>query len=397
MICSKKIAFFSPDSKDTFEEQFISCINGLRIFIKKYLYLPKNILMINCFIKSESPSEYIFRRYEVLSKFEEFFNNSMPAVSVIAQQPGNFKITLEVHYAADDSKMTITRKIKSEIPYVILENNSCKELYAAGIMSKQFDQSTDFQSQRAFDILEDILLAENMNLSNIQRQWNYIPDIINTCHSDDTTLQNYQIFNDIRALYYGKHHWENGYPAATGIGISSGNVMISVLASAGESTALALSNPHQTNAHQYSAEVLVGDSLNKKIKSPPLFERAKALFSDCACSILISGTAAIRGQLSVEDNAVNQTEITIQNIASLISKDNLEQLPIEFHPLIFSENTQKSLTLDYARVYYRFDEDLEAVRECCSRHFPDGKTLFLKADICRDDLLIEIECSYSIG
>jgi hypothetical protein len=67
-------------------------------------------------------------------------------------------------------------------------------------------------SNMAFTLMEKILNAENLNFSNIVRQWNYIEGIT---HIPDKRQnhQHYQIFSDLRSDYYNKNKFIHGYPS----------------------------------------------------------------------------------------------------------------------------------------------------------------------------------------
>jgi len=45
----------------------------------------------------------------------------------------------------------------------------------------------------------------------------------------------------------------------------------------------------------------------------------------------------------------------------------------------------------YLRVYVKNRSDISVVRELCTKHFGDIPATFVQADICRDNLLVEIE------
>ena len=73
-----------------------------------------------------------------------------------------------------------------------------------------------------------------------------------------------------------------------------------------------------------------------------------------------------------------QLDETLLNLAALIAQAN-RRTPAPLRPALF-------------RVYVRPDIDPAPVRERIARAFgPDTPLLFLRADICRQDLLIEIE------
>jgi hypothetical protein len=48
------------------------------------------------------------------------------------------------------------------------------------------------------------------------------------------------------------------------------------------------------------------------------------------------------------------------------------------------------------RVYVKNQEHFDEVRKICSDHFPRVPAIFIEADICREDLLTEIEAEFII-
>jgi len=98
--------------------------------------------------------------------------------------------------------------------------------------------------------------------------------------------------------------------------------------------------------------------------------------------IFISGTASIIGENTVGvNNPVQQTEVTIQNIQRLYSKEVLKQI---------SDNIFLS-RYGHARVYIKKREHYPAIREVFETHFGNQPVVYIIADICRNDLLVEIE------
>ena len=150
-------------------------------------------------------------------------------------------------------------------------------------------------------------------------------------------------------------------------------------------TILPLSNPRQVDAHEYSEKVLVGDSLeNSTQKASPKFERAKLVFSPHGSLIFISGTAAILGQSTSKNNNVeNQTQTTIDNILALVSRENIKNSG-------FRENITVS-SPSFIRVYVKEESKISVVKNICEDHFGQIPSLYLVSDICREDLLVEIE------
>jgi len=118
-------------------------------------------------------------------------------------------------------------------------------------------------------------------------------------------------------------------------------------------------------------------------KTTPKFERAKIVSTEGSNLIFISGTAAISGQKSLKQSCPEaQTEMTIQNILSLISTDNLQKHGISGH---------EKANINFLRVYVKYPKDIPSVRSVCLKYFSHIPISFVVADICRPELLVEIE------
>ncbi|GIX50355.1 MAG: hypothetical protein KatS3mg132_549 [Limisphaera sp.] len=101
--------------------------------------------------------------------------------------------------------------------------------------------------------------------------------------------------------------------------------------------------------------------------------------------VWISGTASIVGEQVVHaGDARAQTEETVDNIAALLSREN------------FARHGWRGIGLGLqdlvsARVYVKEVGAFRACREVCARRLPDCPTVYVQADICRPELLVEIE------
>lgn len=298
----------------------------------------------------------------------ELFGEQPPLTSYIAQKTSHGGITIEATcIACCDTTVEYHRN------YRLITLNGCTELMTGGIVPR-FDGGSTFE--QSTDIFEGIakMLAENGFMpSDIYRQWNYIPGI--TVLSDGS--QNYQEFNDARSIFYASADWSNGYPAATGIGTSAGGVVVEICAIKGEQCAnLPIDNPLQIAAHNYSQQVLDGKVIEQlSERTTPKFERARLLGS----TVLISGTAAIKGERSnYSTDAVEQAAETMEIMDRLTSKENI---PVE----------NNGSRYDLLRVYVKRESDIPAVRNYMQSHYPAAQKHYLVADVCRPELLIEIE------
>ena len=298
----------------------------------------------------------------------EIFGEQIPLTSYIAQKTSHGGVTIEATYiACSDAIVEYHRN------YRLITANGCTELMTGGIVPR-FDGGTTFeQSKDIFEGIAKMLGSNGFKPSDIYRQWNYIPGI--TVLNDGS--QNYQEFNDARSIFYGCDNWGNGYPAATGIGTSAGGVVVEICAIKGEKCPnLPIDNPLQIAAHNYSQQVLDGKiiaQLNER--TTPKFERARLLGD----TVLISGTAAIKGECSnYSTDAVEQAAETMEIMDRLTSKENI---PVE----------NNGSQYDLLRVYVKRENDIPAVCEYMQSHYPAAMKHYLVADVCRPELLIEIE------
>ena len=102
----------------------------------------------------------------------------------------------------------------------------------------------------------------------------------------------------------------------------------------------------------------------------------------CFLSSIFSGTASIIGEKTVGiDDPVEQTEVTIQNIKRLYSN------------VILNGISKNKLEPKYghARVYVKNRSDFAGIKKVFKAHYGDLAAVYIIADICRDDLLVEIE------
>ena len=141
-----------------------------------------------------------------------------------------------------------------------------------------------------------------------------------------------------------------------------------------------LDNPLQIAAHKYSQGVLLGavDPYTQQ-RTTPKFERGRVIGTSGRQTIYISGTAAIRGETSlIADDVTEQTRITMENIDHLIAPVN---------------SPESGISSEYKllRIYVKNPSQMEEVRTYMKANYPDIKKIYICADICREELLLEIE------
>lgn len=226
-------------------------------------------------------------------------------------------------------------------------------------------------SQRAYTDLFAVL-AESA-CRNLLRVWNYLADI----NREADGSERYRQFNAGRqqAFIEARRSAFEGAPAACALGTQDGPLRVYFLA--GRQAPLAIENPRQVSAYRYP------DTYGPR---SPTFSRAALVDAGGGRQVLfISGTASIVGHTTVHLGDVRrQTQESLLNIATL------RQLAAERAGAAFPADA-----LIYT-VYVRDPADLAAVREVFEREVGAESSaardaVYLQADICRADLLVEIE------
>ncbi|MDD4823437.1 MAG: hypothetical protein PHI48_12875 [Bacteroidales bacterium] len=376
---------FFPSNTGSFSEQVQSTLESLQMYA-----VDVNLLFVTVFVASDSDSDFFQKKKEVLISFQKSFPE-IP-LCVLAQAPAdNSLVALEICYT-DATVIVNYKRWNDQMCYTIASEGESRYLFSAGlamnVQSGDHVPSLKIQSESAFSIMQAILSKEEFSMDHVIRQWNYIPRLVEEVDVEGKTYQNYQIFNEIRQKYYSYYKKKDGYPAATGIGSSNGVVTISFIAVSDMlcEDSYELSNPNQIDAYNYGQEVLIGDPLLEQQKKTPLFERGKVLCESEHSTFFISGTASILGQETVHvGDVAGQTEQTIQNITSLMSPDASKSAA-----QIIDMNSSKEVS--YLRVYIKDKSDFPVVRQICENQYgADSCINYVEAEVCRTNLLVEIE------
>lgn len=328
--------------------------------------------------------EYRRQWSEIAACVRNRFGDQAPVFSYVAQPPlGGCSLLLEAHEERFGSLAEVCYKRIDGIPYITVVDDSTRMLYIGGVMADDPNAPVWDQSMAIFDRIGSILNAEAMPVDSIVRQWNYIERITGF----EGERQRYQDFNDARTFFYQAAQWADGYPSATGIGALAGGIVVELQAVTGlpgERSVFPVDNRLQVAAHNYSPEVLIGEeAVVCGGKTTPKFERAKLVVKNAAGQLFISGTAAIRGELSVESmDVTEQMNVTLDNIEYLVSAGALTAAGFA---------AQRNCGLLCFRVYIKYPEQYEAARRALLLRYPELPVVYVEADICRDELLIEIE------
>ncbi len=377
-----------PASGKSFRDQVISCIEQLSEFITREEQREYFITQQSFFISAGTSSEYEERSNLIRERLQTMCGAHLPATSIVAQTPASScDVVLELICTRLSREKEVIYKSYDNTGYTVVRYPGFKSVHCAGLMGDPGDSVYD-SAVKAFDKALGILETEGLRIDHIIRQWNYIEQIARVPHMNGEQ-QNYQIFNDVRAHYYDKGQFRFGYPAATGIGMNTGGVIIDFMAisESAQVKIRPIANPGQIDAHRYSGKVLEGTSSEK---CTPKFERAKMVVVDNSHRyIYVSGTASILGEKTMHEGDVEkQTMTTIDNINNLFSERNQQEMGGRFD--------MEKVRFSHLRVYVKHMDDVPAVKKICESRLRCKSILFLESDVCREDLLVEIEGVFTI-
>ena len=205
---------------------------------------------------------------------------------------------------------------------------------------------------------------------HLLRVWNYL-DAINEGEGD---AERYRIFSSGRTQGLESMRLERP-PAATAIGRRDGSGRLQVYWLAGREPGMPLENPRQVAAYQYPRQYG---------PTPPAFSRAMLVAPDL---LMISGTASIVGHASQHaGNVQRQMSEIFSNLESLLTRARAHAPAL---PPRFGAST-------LIKAYLRNEADLPFVEQQLRERLPpDTPFVVLAGDICRSDLLIELDCLHA--
>jgi len=220
-------------------------------------------------------------------------------------------------------------------------------------------------------------LLDKEGYAHLWRTWNYLPEI----NAVRDGLERYRQFNIGRhdAFVASGRLARAEVPAACVLGTRTGPLTIAFIA--GRQAPIPIENPRQVSAYRYPREYG---------PRSPTFARAVLARPPGQELLFVSGTASIVGHRTVHvDDIVGQTGETIANISAVLAEANRQALSAPF-----------TLADLHYRAYLRRAEDFAEVAAVLAASLgPDARIITVQADICRADLLVEIEAiaSHSMG
>jgi enamine deaminase RidA (YjgF/YER057c/UK114 family) len=313
----------------------------------------------------------------------DFYGERMPATIYIPQPPCQGKL-LQIEALGVSGTGTVEIQRYSE-QMVVSQHDGVAWVHLSHVAPETAATGVYERSLDMFQRASQRLAARGFSYNQVIRTWLYLGDIV----GNEGDTQRYQELNRARTDFYqgivfGRNLTPPGcnrpvYPASTGIGTEGRGLVMSSIALAGfrkDLLLLPLENPQQTSAFDY------GHQFGPK---SPKFARAMAIVTGNLATIFISGTASItRSETQFIGDVEGQTRQTLDNIAALIGQDNFRQ-----HGMPDLGASLEDLGL--ARVYIKRQEDYEQAKAVCRARLGELPTIYAVADVCRPELLVEIE------
>lgn len=269
---------------------------------------------------------------------------------------------------------------------VTVDYDGMRWIYASGGSLHREGRTAYEQSLEAFEDMQRTLAEGGVVFEDVVRVWLYQGSITEEVHG----VERYRELNRARTDFFADIPFDsrplpstlNGraiYPASTGIGTRCHGLITACMALQSKRDdvfLMGLENPLQISAFDYPKEY--------SIKSPK-FARAMAVRAGDHVTTWVSGTASIVNAETVhKGDAEKQTEQTLTNIEKLIAPENFAR-----HGWTDAGATLADLAKIH--VYVKHPEDYEKVRKVCERRLGRLPAIYAVADVCRPDLLVEIE------
>jgi enamine deaminase RidA (YjgF/YER057c/UK114 family) len=218
--------------------------------------------------------------------------------------------------------------------------------------------SREDQARAVFEKMEVLLKQADMQFTDIARTWIYLNDL----------LEWYDEFNAVRTRFFQERGtFEKMVPASTGIGAgtAAGEAMVCALLAVKPKhdgvKVFAVPSPLQCPALDYKSS----------------FARAVEIDQPGSRLLTISGTASIEpgGKTVHLDDCEKQIELTMDVVHQILTSRNMDW-----------EDTSRAIA------YFKDIREAHLLEKyCIENNLPELPVAISHADVCRHDLLFEIE------
>jgi enamine deaminase RidA (YjgF/YER057c/UK114 family) len=236
------------------------------------------------------------------------------------------------------------------------EDSDAKYCVLGDVRPTNPQASRGAQTTDVLDAIQRALTDAGMHFRNVVRTWFY----------NDEILDWYAEFNQARTAFF-QQQGITLMPASTGIGVSNAEgaalvaKAIAVQPKTRAVTVRRVDSPLQREPSTYGSS----------------FSRAMEVADPAGRILYISGTASIfpNGETAHTGNVAAQIEKTMEVVGAILTNNGMS----------FSDSTR-------AIAYFRHEEDIPLWEQYCrTRQLPPLPVILTQCDVCRDNLLFEIE------
>lgn len=241
----------------------------------------------------------------------------------------------------------------------VWEDDYARYCFAGDLFPPDFQSAEGVQCRQLYEVFESVLETQGFAFTDCIRTWLY----------PSAVLEWYDTLNEVRTRFFEERGvFERIVPASTGIG--AGNTrgaaivgsLLAVQPKGGGVTLHRLPSPLQCSAENYGSS----------------FSRAVALRYPGWRELYVSGTASIEpGGLTIHVGDIEkQIQLSLDVMEAILAQEGLGWADVSRSIAYFKHKAE------HLAVFRRIAEE---------RGLPDFPLVCFQADVCRHDLLFEIE------
>lgn len=247
---------------------------------------------------------------------------------------------------------------KGKVVGALFEDDDARYCRIGDLKPENIDASNKVQTRQVLDTMVDILATVDMDFTNVVRTWMYLNKLL-TWYDD---------FNEVRNNFFEEHGiFGRVVPASTGIGVANpaGAALVTDLLAIKPKTDRikieAIPSPLQCPALDYKSS----------------FSRAVEIALPDHRTLYISGTASIEpgGETVYVDDIEKQIALTMEVTDAILKSRKMDWSDTVRAIAYFKDITHAHLFKKY----------------CKDKGLPRMPFALSHSDVCRDDLLFEIE------
>ena len=290
-------------------------------------------------------------RRQIVSDFQTEFDALSCPITWICQDTHLFAVQVQA-----TSQLVTPIKHNNTVLGCTFEddNMTCHQL---SLLPDDLTADRSGQAANVFEKIQTVLKGAGLDFSNTVRTWLFTHDILawydKLNAARDNFFRQYDIFNKL-------------VPASTGVGVTNpaaAAISTEALAVTGKSPSVIIGkveSPMQCSALDYRSS----------------FSRATLVETPDHRRLYVSGTASIApgGKTVFLDDTEKQIDLSMQVATALIRNANMDW-----------DNIVRGI------MYFKDAKDFDLFDQWCEKHNLSIPHIKVQADICRDDLLFELE------